>query len=180
MKKIIAIVGSLRKDSFNRQLAEATKAAIGDRADFEILSYDDVPFFNEDIESPAPAPVSRVREAIKAADAVWFFTPEYNHSYPGVLKNLIDWLSRPFGDEAPVLAGKAVTVSGASYSMAGTALAQETLLSMLLFLNANIMGAQRLLVGSVHEQFDEGGKLKLTVSEPFLKDQIDAFLSFLA
>ncbi|WMC92070.1 NADPH-dependent FMN reductase [Kineothrix sp. MB12-C1] len=96
--KIVAIVGSLRKNSYNLQLAKLTKEIIGERAELEILDYTDVPYMNEDIEYPAPKSVARVREVIKAADAVWFFTPEYNHSYPGVLKNLIDWLSRPISD----------------------------------------------------------------------------------
>jgi len=88
--KIIAIVGSLRKESFNLQLAMAAKRALGTRADLEILDYSDVPYMNQDIEFPAPEPVKRVRDKIKAADGIWFFTPEYNHFFPGVLKNLID------------------------------------------------------------------------------------------
>lgn len=92
--KILAIVGSLRKGSLNRQLALIVKEIIGDRADFELLEYDDVPLMNEDIEFPAPEPVKRVREKVKSADAIWFFTPEHNHFFPSALKNVIDWLSR--------------------------------------------------------------------------------------
>ena len=77
--KILAIVGSLRKDSYNRQLALAAKELIGGRADFRILEYQDIPLMNQDIEFPAPASVMRVREEVKAADGIWFFTPEYNH-----------------------------------------------------------------------------------------------------
>lgn len=84
--KILAIVGSLRKDSLNRQLALAAKDIIGDRADFEILEYADVPLMNEDIEFPATEPVKRVREKVKEADGIWFFSPEYNHFSPGCLK----------------------------------------------------------------------------------------------
>lgn len=80
--KITAIVGSLRKDSYNRQLAEAAKSLIGEQAEFEILEYADVPLMNQDIEFPAPEAVKRVREVIKASDGVWFFTPEYNHFFP--------------------------------------------------------------------------------------------------
>ena len=96
--KIVAIVGSLRKDSYNRQLALIAKDVIGDRADFELLDYADVPLMNQDIEYPAPEAVKRVRDAVKTADGVWFFTPEYNHFFSGVLKNLIDWLSRPISE----------------------------------------------------------------------------------
>jgi len=111
--KILAIVGSLRKESYNRQLALAAKEILGDRVDFSILDYQDVPFMNEDIEFPTPEAVKRVREEVKTADGIWFFTPEYNHFFPGVLKNLIDWLSRPVSDKEPkVLAGKPAAISG--------------------------------------------------------------------
>jgi len=84
--KILAIVGSLRKGSYNRQLALAAKEIVKDTADFTLLDYQDVPLMNEDIEYPAPDAVKRVREEVKAADGIWFFTPEYNHFFPGVLK----------------------------------------------------------------------------------------------
>ena len=84
--KILAIVGSLRKDSFNHQLAKLVEAEVGERADFEILDYQDVPFYNQDVEFPAPEAVSRVRELVKEADGIWFFSPEYNHYFSGVLK----------------------------------------------------------------------------------------------
>lgn len=89
---------------------------------------------NEDIEFPAPEAVKRVREAVKAADGLWFFTPEYNHSYPGVLKNLIDWLSRKPGEkESSVLWRKPGTYSGITTAMAGTANAQDRLVVPLSF-----------------------------------------------
>jgi len=87
--KILAIVGSLRKESFNLKLALVAKEIIGDKADFEILDYKDVPLMNQDIEYPAPESVKKVREKVKTANGIWFFTPEYNHFFPGVLKNLI-------------------------------------------------------------------------------------------
>lgn len=109
---ILFIVGSLRKGSLNRQLANTAIEIIGDRATCEILEWADVPAFNEDIEHPAPQAVTRVRKAVVKADALWFATPENNHSIPGVLKNLIDWLSRPVdGDKPAVIIGKLVTAS---------------------------------------------------------------------
>lgn len=177
--KILAIVGSLRKDSYNRQLALAVKELIGDRADFTLLEYQDVPLLNQDIEYPAPEPVKRVRDAVKAADGVWFFTPEYNHFFPGVLKNLIDWLSRPISDKEPqVLAGKPAVISGASPGLSGTGLAQDHLVTLISFLNMNIMNAPRLTIPNVWQQVDDQGKLKLKESYPFLKDQTEAFLNF--
>ena len=84
--KILAIVGSLRKESYNLQLALAAKDLIGERGDFVLLEYEDIPLMNQDIEYPAPDAVKRVREEVKSADGIWFFTPEYNHFFPGVLK----------------------------------------------------------------------------------------------
>lgn len=180
MKKILAIVGSFRKNSFNEQLALAAKEVLSNRAELEILDYYDVPFFNEDNEFPAPSAVTHAREKVKEADGIWFFTPEYNHSYPGILKNLLDWLSRPISqDEPQVLAGKPTTVSGIAYGMAGTAVAQEYLISLLNFLNMRLMNSPRLMVGNLPEQLDEQGRVKLTTSAKFLEDQVNAFLDFI-
>ncbi len=178
--KILAIVGSLRKDSYNRQLALAAKEILGDRADFSILEYDDVPLMNEDIEFPAPEAVKRVREEVKAADGIWFFTPEYNHFFSGVLKNLIDWLSRPISKEEPqVLAGKPATISGASLGMTGTSIAQDHLVTLISFLNMDVMNVPRVAVPYVSQQTDGEGKLKLKgESLSFLEQQANAFVEF--
>ncbi len=177
---IIAVVGSLRKDSYNRQLAKAAEAVIGDRAVFEILDYSYVPLLNQDIEYPAPEAVSRVRERIKAADGIWFFTPEYNHFFPGVLKNLIDWLSRPVSrDEPLILPRKPVAISGVSPGMSGTALAQDHLVTLLSFLNMRIMNFPRLTIPNAAEQLDANGFLALTASAPYLEKQANAFIRFI-
>ena len=179
-KRIAAIVGSLRENSYNRQLALAAKEIVGDRAIFEIVDYDDVPLMNQDIEYPAPDAVCRVREQIKSADGVWIFTPEYNHSYPGVLKNLIDWLSRPISkEERQVLSRKAIAISGSSPGMGGTVTAQDLLVMLLSMLNANVMNSPRLAIPNVSQQADEAGRLQLTTSLPYLQKQADAFLKFI-
>ena len=179
-RRIAAIVGSLRENSYNRQLALAAKEIVGDRAIFEIVDYDDVPMMNQDIEYPAPDAVCRVREQIKSADGVWIFTPEYNHSYPGLLKNLIDWLSRPISkEERQVLSRKPIAISGASPGMGGTLIAQDLLVMLLGMLNANVMNSPRLAVSNVTQQADETGHLALTTSLPYLQKQADAFLKFL-
>lgn len=95
MPRILMVVGSLREQSFNRQLAREVERVIGDRAIVSHLDWHDVPLMNQDIEWPAPQAVQRVRDAVTSADAIWFFSPEYNSSVPGGLKNLLDWLSRP-------------------------------------------------------------------------------------
>ena len=147
MKKplIIAVVGSFRKDSYNLQLAKAAQVVVGDRSEFEILDYSDVPFMNQDIEYPAPDAVRRVREKIKSADGIWFFTPEYNHFFSGVLKNLIDWLSRPVSEtERQVLSRKPAAISGISPSNCGTAIAQDHLVALISLLNMKVMNAPAL------------------------------------
>lgn len=182
MKKIriLAVVGSLRKDSFNRQLASAAKDVVGDRADFDILEYHDVPLMNQDIEYPAPETVKRVRNAVKTANGIWFFTPEYNHFFPGVLKNLIDWLSRPVSDTEPqVLEGKPAAISGITPGISGTGIAQDHLVTLISFLNMDVMNDPRLVIPNAMEQLDSSGRLKLKDSYPFLKEQADAFLSFI-
>jgi len=179
--KILAIVGALRQDSFNRQLAMETGRLIGDRAEFRLLDYSDVPLLNQDIEYPAPDAVRRVREAVKSADGIWFFSPEYNHFFPGVLKNLIDWLSRPVSDTEPqVLGGKPAAVSGISPGMSGTGLAQDHLVTLISFLNMRVMNLPRLTIPNAQQQTDTDGKLALTTSMPFLEKQAQEFLRFIS
>ena len=95
MKKVLMIVGSLRKNSFNHQLAKNVEAMIAGKAEVSYLHYAALPFMNQDIEFPVPENVARVRQAVQEAEGIWIFSPEYNYQIPGVLKNLLDWLSRP-------------------------------------------------------------------------------------
>lgn len=180
--EILAIAGSLRRESFNRQLAEAAGAVLAERhpeVGFSILDWADVPPFDQDAEYPAPPPVARVRAAVEAVDGIWLFSPEYNHFFPGMLKNLIDWLSRPIGEgQGQVLAGKPVALAGASIGMSGTSHAQDHLVTLLGFLDARVMNKPRLVIPSVHAQ-TENGKLALSSSQPYLEAQADAFADFI-
>ena len=111
---VLMIVGSLRKQSFNRQLAQFAAHALAGRANVSVLDWRDVPVFNQDEEFPNPESVVSARTAVADADALWIVTPEYNHGMPGPLKNLLDWLSRPAEDGSPSpLFGKTMTMSGA-------------------------------------------------------------------
>ena len=178
--KILAVVGSLRKESYNRQLALIAKEILGDRVDFTLLEYQDIPLMNQDIEYPAPDAVSRVRKEVKLADGIWFFTPEYNHFFPGVLKNLIDWLSRPISDqEPPVLTGKPAAISGISLGMSGTGIAQDHLVTLISFLNMDVMNVPRLTIPNAMQQLDSNGKLTLKASYPYLEKQANDFLRFI-
>ena len=178
--KILAVVGSLRRGSYNRQLADKAKEIIGDRAELEILDYGDVPFMNQDIEYPAPEAVRRVREAVKTADGIWFFTPEYNHNISGALKNLIDWLSRPVSEsDGQVLGGKPAAVSGIALGMSGTATAQDHLVSLISLLDMKVMNKPRLAIGRAAEQTDGEGRLVLAESVSYLEKQAAAFIKFI-
>lgn len=180
--KLLAIAGSLRENSYNRQLAEAAGAVMREKhpdVEYEILAWSDVPFMNQDREHPAPEPVARVRAAVREADGVWLFSPEYNHAIPGPLKNLLDWLSRPVSaTEAQVLGEKPVALAGASIGMSGAAHAQEQLVSMLSFLDARVMNKPRLCIPHIATQADEQGRLQLASSAPYLEAQADAFVRF--
>lgn len=178
--KILAIVGSLRQGSYNRQLAMAAKSMIGEQANFELLDYADVPLLNQDIEFPPPDAVRRVREKVKAADGIWFFTPEYNHFFSAALKNLIDWLSRPISKNEPqVLSGKPAAISGITPGMSGTGIAQDNLVTLISFLNMDVMNLPRLTIPNAAQQLDKDGLLQLTSSAAYLQAQAEAFINFI-
>ena len=145
MKKILFVIGSLRAKSFNRQLAGVAKEIIGDRAEVTELDYSDLPLMNQDIEQPEPDAVARVRKAVAEADALWIFTPEYNFSYPGGMKNLLDWLSRPVKpmdyDTPTCINGKRVAISGAG-GKAATANCRAKLTELLTFIKADVLAEQ--------------------------------------
>ena len=181
MKKILFIIGSLRKESFNRQLALEVEKMIGKQADVAYLDYSDVPLINQDIEFPEPEAVGRLRATVKEADGIWVFSPEYNFSYPGHVKNLFDWLSRPLvaGDyETPtVINGKKVALTGAGGKMA-TEKCREKLTELLTLLKADVMEQQTGIVLNL-EAWTEG-RMSLTEEQiASLKTQVDAFLKFI-
>ena len=145
MKKILFIIGSLRAKSFNRQVANVAKELIGNRAEVQELDYSDLPLLNQDIEQPEPAVVARIRKAVSEADGLWIFTPEYNMSYPGHLKNLLDWMSRPvkpmdYGTPT-CINGKRVAISGAG-GKAATADCRKKLTELLSFMKAEVLPEQ--------------------------------------
>lgn len=178
-KKILAIVGSLREGSYNKQLALLVRELIGERAELEILDYQDVPFFNEDIETPVPDGVARVRASVESADGIWFFDPEYDHFFPGVLKNLLDWLSRAVPGKDPLLSKKPATVSGATIGMSGTLGSRNHLITLLNILDMQVMNRPRVAIPHIKDQLDENGKLRSTEIKDLLEKQVEAFLAFL-
>lgn len=181
MKRILFIVGSLRKDSFNRQLAHEAEKMIGTRAEVTYLDYSNVPFINQDIEFPEPETVNQLRTKVKEADGIWVFTPEYNFSYPGHVKNVFDWLSRPLVagdyDTKTVINGKKVALSGAGGKMA-TAKCREKLTELLTFIKADVMELQTGVALNV-EAWTEGRMILSDEQLKNLKEQAESFLKFL-
>lgn len=180
-KKILIIIGSLRKESFNRQLAQKAVEIIGNQADVSFLDYADLPYMNQDIEYPAPEAVGRVREQVMAADGIWIFTPEYNYNLPGVLKNLLDWLSRPLEagnwDHTAVF-GKAVTFSGAG-GQSATAQVRRHLLSLLQFIKMEVMEEPSTGIALTMEEFQTSQLLLSDENKSALEKQFVAFMAFI-
>ena len=172
---------SLKNLEVRKQLALEAEKMIGTQAEVTYLDYSDVPLINQDIEFPEPETVSRLRAIVKEADGIWVFTPEYNFSYPGHVKNLFDWLSRPLvaGDyETPtVINGKKIALTGAGGKMA-TAKCREKLTELLTFLKADVMEQQTGIVLNL-EAWTEGRMILTEEQISSLKAQAEAFLKFI-
>lgn len=172
--RIVAISGSLRKASFNRSIlfALAEVAPVG--MAIEIQPIAEVPLFNQDVEAEGtPEAVQRLRDAIAAADGVLVATPEYNAGMPGVLKNAIDWLSRPPGRS--VLGGKPTALVGVTPGQLGTARAQGQLRAAFEFVAAPVMPAPQVFVGHARDKFDADGRLTDQKTRTYLKTFMEAF-----
>ena len=154
---ILGVVGSLRRDSFNRATLRAAQKLTPEGARIDVADIDGLPGFNQDHEREPPAKVIELKQQIRNADAILFVTPEYNYSVPGVLKNAIDWASRPYGDSA--WTGKPAAVMGASIGMLGTARAQYHLRQMFVFLNMHAVNQPEVMISHAAKRFDEQGNL---------------------
>ena len=179
MKKVLFVVGSLRKQSFNRQVSDYVKSLLDGKVQVSELDYADMPFVNQDIEFPTPASVARVRKQVMEADAIWVFTPEYNYSYPPVVKNLFDWLSRPMTqerDSATAIRGRKVAVTGIG-GKNNTKDCREKLTLLLQFIGAEVMENQVGLAVNVEAWTSD--KVVLDDSQKAeLQQQVADFLDF--
>jgi chromate reductase, NAD(P)H dehydrogenase (quinone) len=155
--KILGIAGSLRKGSYNRAALRVAQTVAPSGVEVEIFEIDGIPGFSEDDEKNPPEKVTKFKERIRAADAILFVTPEYNYSVPGVLKNAIDWASRPYGDSA--WSGKPVAVMGASAGMFGTARAQYHLRQSFVFLDMHPVNQPEVMIANAANRFDSDGNL---------------------
>lgn len=155
---VCGIAGSLRRASYNRALLRAAQELAPDGMEIRIFDLADVPLYNEDVEAQGdPEPVRALKSAIREADALLIATPEYNHGVPGVLKNAIDWASRP--PRGAVLAGKPTAILGASPGVTGTARAQTQLRGSFVFTQTPALLNPEILVYRAHEKFDAEGRL---------------------
>jgi chromate reductase len=155
---ILALSGSNRKDSFNTMLLHNLQALASSGMEIEIADTATIPLYNQDVEHVSfPASVHALKEKIERADGIIIATPEYNRSIPGTLKNVIDWVSRPYGKNS--FAGKPTIVAGVSVGKLGTAIAQSHLRQILMHLDARVIGQPELYLGPAHELFDTDGNL---------------------
>jgi len=155
--EILGIAGSLRKNSYNRFALQAAQELVPDDAVLNLIELHGIPVFNQDDEMALPASVLEFKRRILAADAILFATPEYNYSVPGVLKNAIDWASRPYGESA--WTSKPVALMGATPGSLGTARAQYHLRQILVAQNMPAVNQPEVMIGNAAQRFDQDGRL---------------------
>ena len=171
--RIVGIAGSLRRGSFNRAALRAAAELLPPGAELEIVGLQDIPSYNQDRDANPPESVAELKAAIRSADAVLFATPEYNYSIPGVLKNAIDWASRPYGDSA--WQSKPAAIMGASISAIGTARAQYHLRQILSYLDMYTINKPEVLITVASEKCNSSGDY----TDEAIREQIRALVEAL-
>ena len=172
--KIVGIAGSLRSQSYNKGLIQAFKDAVPEGVEMDIAAIGELPHFNEDLEADFPSVVQDLKDIVDSADVLIIATPEYNRAVPGVLKNAVDWLSRPYGKNS--FNGKPVLVVGASPGAIGAALAQYQLKQSLLHLNAHVLGQPEFNVGGAGDKFDATGLLTDEKTKEYISSALEILL----
>ena len=171
--RILAFAGSLRRESLNRRLVAAAEEVAPEGMEVEAFHLEGIPLYNRDLEAEGmPTRVRDFHRAIDEADALLLATPEYQHGVPGVLKNAIDWASRPPG-EAPILK-KPVAIMGATPGMWGTARAQTQLRQSLVYSGCPMVLKPEVLVAKANERFDDSGRLVHEATRNFVRELLEA------
>jgi chromate reductase len=171
--RIAVLVGSLRRESFNRKFADALARLAPAGVELAQLRIDDLPHYDQDADGAPAEPVRRLKSEILAAQGVIFVTPEYNRSIPGVLKNAIDLASRPYGQSA--WKGKPAAVIGVSIGAVGTALAQQHLRNILAYLDMPTLGQPEAFIQQKDGLYDADGQFG-EASRKFVQGWLDAYL----
>jgi len=174
--RILGLCGSLRRASYNRGALRAAGELMPPDSQLEVFEIAGLPGFDQDDEGDPPAQVVELKRAIRRADGLLFVTPEYNYSVPGVLKNAIDWASRPYGDNA--WAGKPAAILGASIGAIGTARAQYHLRQMFVFLDVHALNQPEVMIGKAAERFDEQGNLTDDSTRELLRKLLESLVAW--
>jgi chromate reductase, NAD(P)H dehydrogenase (quinone) len=172
---IVGIAGSLRAQSYNRQLLTAASGLLPEDVRFILADISGVPLYNEDLETTLPETVVTLKQIVQSADGVIFATPEYNGSIPGVLKNVIDWLTRPRGQSS--LSGKPAGIIGGTTGMFGAVNAQMHLRHILSLLNMYVIPQPLVLMSQIQNKFDAAGRLTDETSQNFLQQHLDRLIA---
>jgi len=178
LPKIAVVNGSLRKDSINRKLALAIARLAAGKLDLKLVDLSDLPLYNQDLDATYPAAASRVKDEIAAADAVLFVTPEHNRSIPAALKNVIDWVTRPYGTSK--WAGKPAAIVGTSGGQVGTAIAQDHLRSILVAQGIALLGRPEIYFIFKEGVFDSDHTVTDPQAKKILEGFVDAFAGWVA
>ena len=173
--QIAVVVGSLRRDSFNRKLASAVAKLAPTDFSFKQVQIGDLPLYNQDDDANPSDPVKQLKAEIAASQGLLFVTPEYNRSIPGVLKNAIDHASRPYGQNA--WAGKPAGMLGASVGATGTSMAQQHLRNILAYLDVPTLGQPEAFIHAKEGLFDADGSIG-TASKKFLQAWMDRYVAW--
>ena len=176
--KVGYLIGSLATQSINRKLANALVRLAPQSLQFSEISFRDLPLYSYDYDNDYPEVARKFKAAIKASDAILFVTPEYNRSIPGGLKNAIDWASRPYGSNA--FTRKPSAVIGTSPGAIGTAVAQQSLRSVLSFCNAPQMNAPEAYIQFTPGMITDEGEVTVESTEAFLREYMKEFHDFIA
>jgi len=173
---ILGFAGSLRNGSYNRALLRVAVGLVPKDTKLDIFDLEGIPPFNQDLEKVMPEKVMEFKAKIRSADAILIATPEHNYSIPGVLKNAIDWASRPYGDNS--FDGKPVAVMSASTGMLGGARAQYQLRQVFVFLNVHPLNRPEVFVTFANQKFDEKGQLTDEKTKEFIKQLLEALVTW--
>lgn len=174
--KILGIAGSLRKGSFNQSALRAAVELVPKNAEIEVYDIDGFPGYNQDLDGEPPAKVTEFKQKIREADAILISSPEYNYSIPGVLKNAIDWASRPYGDSA--WNGKPAAIMGASPGAVATARMQYHLRQVMVFLNMFPLNQPEVMIGHCADKFDAEGNLTDEATKTHITKMLNALVDW--